>query len=59
MRKTIIILAVLGLLAAGSAFADFSLGLNGALYMDNGALQEATGHPSPSSSSPATGSITA
>ncbi len=43
MRKTVIILMVLGLVAAAGAFADLSLGLNGAVYMDDAALQNTTG----------------
>ncbi len=40
MKKTIMVLA-LCLLGAAGAFADFALGLNGALYLDNPALYTA------------------
>jgi hypothetical protein len=43
MNKKILIVLVLSLLAAGGAFADFALGLNTALYMDDAELQAATG----------------
>jgi hypothetical protein len=42
MKKTIIVLA-LCLLAVGGAFADFALGLTGALYMDDAQWHAATG----------------
>jgi hypothetical protein len=42
MKKTLLVL-VLCLLAAGGAFADFALGWNGALYMDDADLEAATG----------------
>jgi hypothetical protein len=41
--KKIIVVVVLATLAAAGAFADLALGLNGALYMDDAALEAATG----------------
>jgi hypothetical protein len=41
--KKILIALVLALLAAGGAFADFAIGVNGALYMGSEELQAATG----------------
>jgi len=41
--KKIMIVLVLCLLGAAGAFADFALGLNGALYMDDSQLEAATG----------------
>jgi hypothetical protein len=43
MKKKIMAVLVLALLAATGAFADFALGLNGALYMGSEELQDATG----------------
>ncbi len=42
MKKISIVLALVMLAAAG-AFADFAVGLNGALYMDDAELESATG----------------
>jgi hypothetical protein len=42
-KKRILIVLALVLLAAGGAFADFAVGLNGALYMDDAELEAATG----------------
>jgi hypothetical protein len=43
MKKKIFVVLVLATLAAAGAFADLALGLNGALYMDDAALEAATG----------------
>lgn len=43
MRKRIVLVLVLAVLAAAGAFADLALGLNGALYMDDAQLEAATG----------------
>jgi hypothetical protein len=41
--KKLLAVAMLCLLGAAGAFADFALGLNGALYMDDAELEAATG----------------
>ncbi len=43
MKKMTIAVLVLALLAASGAFADFAIGVNGALYLSDAELQEATG----------------
>jgi hypothetical protein len=44
MKKTLALVLILTIVAAAGAFADFGLGLVGALYMDDSEWEEASGH---------------